>query len=182
MDRISNSRRRLDYYNEELQYLREVGEVFAKENPKVAGRLGLDSFECADPYVERLLEGVAFLSARVRMKLDDEFPNFTQSLVETVYPHYLCPTPSMTVVQFQPDFAEPALAEGVTIPRDSVLRSGGGIGDDYSCQYRTGHDVTLWPFILTEAEYYTREITSLGLPDRRDVSAGSRLRLKTMGG
>jgi type VI secretion system protein ImpG len=182
MDRISNSRRRLDYYNEELQYLREMGEVFARENPKVAGRLGLDSFECADPYVERLLEGVAFLTARVRMKLDDEFPSFTQSLVETVYPHYLCPTPSMTVVQFQPDYAEPSLAEGVTIPRDSVLRSGGGIGDDYSCQYRTGHDVTLWPIVLTEAEYYTREISSLGLPDRRDVSAGIRLRLKTMGG
>lgn len=182
MDRVSSSRRRLDYYNEELQYLREMGEVFARENPKVAGRLGLESFECADPYVERLLEGVAFLTARVRMKLDDEFPHFTQSLVETVYPHYLCPTPSMTMVQFQPDFAEPALDEGVTIPRDTVLRSGGGIGDDFSCQYRTGHDVTLWPIALTEAAYYTREISSIGLPDRRDVSAGIRLRIKTMGG
>ena len=84
MDKKSASRRRLEYYNEELQYLREVGEVFARENPKVAGRLGLESFECADPYVERLLEGVAFLTARVRMKLDDEFPNFNQSLVETI--------------------------------------------------------------------------------------------------
>jgi len=182
MDKISSSRRRLDYYNEELQYLREVGEVFSRENPKVAARLGLDSFECADPYVERLLEGVAFLTARVRMKLDDEFPNFTQSLVETVYPHYLCPTPSMTMVQFQPDYSEPGLAEGVTIPRDTVLRSGGGIGDDYSCQYRTGHEVTLFPVILDSAQYYTREISSQGLPDRRDVSAGIRLRLKAMGG
>ncbi len=182
MDKKSANRRRLDYYNEELQYLREVGEVFAKENPKVAGRLGLESFECADPYVERLLEGVAFLTARVRMKLDDEFPNFTQSLVETVYPHYLCPTPAMTMVQFQPDFAEPALDEGVVVPKNTMLRSGGGIGDDLSCQFRTGHDVTLWPVSLVEAEYYTREINSIGLPDRRDMAAGIRLRLKTMGG
>jgi type VI secretion system protein ImpG len=182
MDKKSATRRRLEYYNEELQYLREVGEVFAKENPKVAGRLGLEAFECADPYVERLLEGVAFLTARVRMKLDDEFPNFTQSLVETVYPHYLCPTPAMTMVQFQPDFAEPSLDQGVVVPKHSVLRSGGGVGDDYSCQFRTGHDVTLWPVSLVEAEYYTREISSLALPERRDVAAGIRLRLKTMGG
>ncbi len=182
MDKKSASRRRLEYYNEELQYLREVGEVFSKENPKVAGRLGLDSFECADPYVERLLEGVAFLTARVRMKLDDEFPSFTQSLVETIYPHYLCPTPAMTMVQFQPDFSEPALDQGVVIPKNSVLRSGGGIGDDYSCQFRTGHDVTMWPVSLVEAQYYTREINSLGLPERRDMAAGIRLRLKTMGG
>jgi len=182
MDKKSASRRRLEYYNEELQYLREVGEVFARENPKVAGRLGLESFECADPYVERLLEGVAFLTARVRMKLDDEFPNFTQSLVETIYPHYLCPTPAMTMVQFQPDFSEPALDQGVVVPKDTVLRTGGGVGDDYSCQFRTGHDVTLWPVQLIDAEYYTREISSLGLPDRRDMAAGIRLRLKTMGG
>lgn len=182
MDKKSANRRRLEYYNEELQYLREVGEVFAKENPKVAGRLGLESFECADPYVERLLEGVAFLTARVRMKLDDEFPNFTQSLVETVYPHYLCPTPAMTMVQFQPDFAEPALDEGVVVPKNTVIRSGGGIGDDFSCQFRTGHDVTLWPVSLVEAQYYTREINSFGLPERRDMAAGIRLRLRTMGG
>lgn len=182
MDKKSATRRRLEYYNEELQYLREVGEVFARENPKVAGRLGLDSFECADPYVERLLEGVAFLTARVRMKLDDEFPNFTQSLVETMYPHYLCPTPSMTMVQFHPDFKEPALDQGVAIPKHTVIRSGGGIGDETSCQYRTGHEVTLWPISLIEAQYYTREISSLGLPDRRDVSAGIRLRLQTRGG
>ncbi len=68
----------LKYYNRELQYMREMGGEFAEEFPKIAGRLGLNAFECADPYVERLLEGFAFLAARVQLKVDAEFP--------TVYP------------------------------------------------------------------------------------------------
>lgn len=63
--------RLLHYYNIELQHLREMGTEFSREFPKVAGRLGLEGFECADPYVERLLEGFAFLAARVHLKLDD---------------------------------------------------------------------------------------------------------------
>ena len=67
-------RRLLEYYGRELRYLRELGGEFARDYPKVAGRLGLDAFECADPYVERLLEGFAFLAARVELKIDAEFP------------------------------------------------------------------------------------------------------------
>ena len=67
------NRRLLSYYNRELSYLRELGGEFARQFPKIAGRLGLDSFECADPYVERLLEGFAFLAARVQLKIDAEF-------------------------------------------------------------------------------------------------------------
>src|SRR5512138_2979659 len=93
----------LRYYERELEHLRRMGGEFAREFPKIAGRLGLEEFECADPYVERLLEGFAYLSARVQFKLDAEFPRFTQTFFETVYPHYLCPTPSMAVVQFQPE-------------------------------------------------------------------------------
>src|SRR5512142_55415 len=115
--------RLLDYYNRELQFVRELGGEFAKAFPKIAGRLGLEAFECADPYVERLLEGFAFLAARVQLKIDSEFPRFTQHLLEMVYPHYLAPTPSMAVVQFQPTLAEGALAEGFVVPRGSVLRS-----------------------------------------------------------
>ncbi len=182
MASTSVSRRLLNYYNAELQYLREMGEAFALEYPKVAGRLGLDAFECADPYVERLLEGVSFLTARVRMKLDDEFPRFTQSLLESVYPQYLCPTPSMAIVRFEPDPSEPSLSEGVPIPRGSVLRSGAGIGDESSCEYRTGHDTTLWPVEVLDAQYYTRDISSLGLPETLAAEAGVRLRLRTTGG
>src|SRR5262245_15410148 len=115
--------RLLSYYNRELQYIRELGGEFAKQFPKIAGRLGLDAFECADPYVERLLEGFAFLAARVHLKLDSEFPRFTEHLLEMVYPHYLCPTPSMAVVQFQPNPKQGTLTDGFVVPRQTVLRS-----------------------------------------------------------
>src|SRR5574343_1221172 len=81
--------RLLKLYNRELQHVREVGAEFAAEFPKIAARLGLDTFECADPYVERLFEGFAFMAARVQLKVDAEFPTFTQNLLEIVYPHYL---------------------------------------------------------------------------------------------
>ena len=80
------------HYDNELQHLREMGKEFAQENPKVAARLGMSGIEVADPYVERLLEGFAFLAARVQLKLDAEFPRFTQTLLEIVYPHYLTHT------------------------------------------------------------------------------------------
>ena len=105
----------LRYYNRELQHVREMGAEFAREYPKIAGRLGLEGIEVADPYVERLLEGFAYLSARVQLKVDAEFPAFTQHLLQIVYPHYLAPTPSMAVVQFQPDLNEAGLAQGYSI-------------------------------------------------------------------
>ena len=83
--------RLLHYYNLELQHLREMGAEFAEEFPKIAARLGINGLEVTDPYVERLLEGVGFMAARVQLKLDAEFPRFTQALLEGVHPHYLAP-------------------------------------------------------------------------------------------
>jgi type VI secretion system protein ImpG len=170
--------RMLEYYNRELGHLREMGGEFAREFPKVAGRLGLEQFECTDPYVERLLEGAAFLAARVQLKIDAEFPRFTQHLLEMVYPHYLAPVPSMAVVQFEPDKTEGSLAGGVTVPRGSALRSRTGPDDATACEYRTAHDVTLWPLELTEAEYFTRDTAAADVPDVRGTRAGLRLRLR----
>ena len=117
-------RRLLEYYNRELQHLREMGGEFAKEFPKIAGRLSLDALECKDPYVERMLDGFAFLAARVHLKLDAEFPRFTQSMLETVYPHYLAPVPSMAMVHFQPDLSESDLAGGFNIPVGKISSIG----------------------------------------------------------
>src|SRR5215472_12986560 len=111
-------RRLLTHYNKELAHLRETAAEFAREKPKIAGRLALDSEAkevCPDPYVERLLEGFAFLAARVHLKLDAEFPRFTQGLLETIYPDYLCPLPSMAIVKFDPEEQESALAAGFVI-------------------------------------------------------------------
>src|SRR4051812_13119032 len=157
-------KRLLRYYDLELQHLRQMGVEFAREFPKIAGRLGMEGMNCADPFVERLLEGVAFLTARVHLKLDAEFPRFTQSLLETVYPHYLAPTPSMVMLQFQPQYDEGALAQGYKIPRQTQVRSLIGKDDQTACTYTTAHDVTLWPLKIVEARYYTRELASLEIP------------------
>jgi type VI secretion system protein ImpG len=174
----------LRYYNRELQHIREMGGEFAQEFPKIAGRLGLDGFECADPYVERLLEGFAYMAARVQLKVDAEFPRFTQHLLEMVYPHYLSPTPSMAVVQIQPDLTEGSLNEGYLIPRHSALRSQIGKDEQTACEYRTAHDLTLWPIELTEAQYLmgAGAVANIGVPSLPGLKAGIRLRLKTTAG
>jgi type VI secretion system protein ImpG len=174
----------LKYYNRELQFMREMGGEFAEEFPKIAGRLGLNAFECADPYVERLLEGFAFLAARVQLKVDAEFPRFTQHLLEMVYPHYLAPVPSMAIVQLMPDLNETALQNGVVIPRDSRLRSQIGKGEQTACEYCTAHDVTLWPVQLHEAEYLASAsaVANLGVASRPGLKAGLRLRLRCTAG
>lgn len=176
--------RLLKYYNSELHFMREMGGEFAKQFPKIAGRLGLDGFECSDPYVERLLEGFSFLAARIQFKLDAEFPTFTQHLLEMVYPHYLAPTPSMAVVQLQPDLSEGALAEGFTVPRQSALRSLIGKGEQTPCEFRTSHDVTLWPLEIAEAEYVTNTLVlpSINESHLPTAKAGFRLRLRTTAG
>src|SRR5499426_2486372 len=115
--------RLLRYYSQELQYIREMGAEFAAQFPKIASRLSLDSTEVADPYAERLLEGFSFLAARVRLKLDAEFPRFTQHLLEIAYPHYLAPTPAMAIAQIVPALNEGGLAGGFAVPRGTLLRS-----------------------------------------------------------
>jgi type VI secretion system protein ImpG len=90
--------RLLRAYNEELAYLRESAREFGEEHDEVAAYLGLKTPNDPDPYVERLLEGVAFLSARVGLKLQDQFPEFTQQLLQAVQPDYLAPMPSMCFV------------------------------------------------------------------------------------
>ncbi|UCC98193.1 MAG: type VI secretion system baseplate subunit TssF [Phycisphaerales bacterium] len=177
-------RRFLDLYNRELAHLRIMGAEFAEQFPKIAGRLGgLDEFHgCQDPFVERLMEGFAFLAARVQLKLDAEFPRFTRSLIETIYPHYLAPTPSMCIVQFNPESDEKGLAEGFSIPRGSSLHSMLGKSEQTRCEYRTAHHVTLWPVRLEQAGYYTRELASLEIPTVPNVKAGIRLRFQTTAG
>ncbi|WLI89456.1 type VI secretion system baseplate subunit TssF [Massilia sp. R2A-15] len=179
-----SSPRFLRYYSAELQHLREVGGEFATQYPKIAGRLGLEGFECADPYVERLLEGFSFLAARVQMKIDAEFPRFTQHLSELVYPQFLAPTPSMAVVQLQPDLANPALKAGFRVPRGSAMHSVLGKEDVTACEYRTAHELTLWPVELAEAKFFTHSGALAGVDATLPpgVKAGLRLRLRTAGG
>lgn len=169
----------LRYYNEELRHLRTTAGDFAREFPKIAGRLSLDEFTCSDPYVERLLEGFAFLAARVQLKLDAEFPRFTQAILETVYPHYLSPTPSMGVVEFAFDMARSGISNGFGIERGTVLRSVIGTDERTACEYRTGHPVMLWPIQIAQADYIARDLRLLKPPPSAAAArAGIRIRLE----
>ena len=148
--------RLLRHYNLELQHLREMGAEFAQQFPKVAARLGMSGIEVADPYVERLLEGFAFLAARVQLKLDAEFPRFTQTLLEIVYPHYLAPTPSMVVVQLKPDSDDPGLVTASrVVPRGTTMQSATTGDERTACEFRTAQDVPIWPIEVVSATYFS---------------------------
>jgi type VI secretion system protein ImpG len=176
--------RLLSYYNRELQYVRQLGGEFAKQFPKIAGRLGLDAFECSDPYVERLLEGFAFLSARVQLKIDSEFPRFTENMLEMVYPHYLAPTPSMAVVQFTPNHRQGTLSDGFVVPRGTSLRSNIASGEQTACVYNTAHDLALWPLELVSVSHsaFLGDIGEVDLVNRRPVRGAVRLKFRTVDG
>jgi type VI secretion system protein ImpG len=175
--------RLLHYYNRELSYLRELGGEFAKHFPKIAGRLGLDEFECTDPYVERLLEGFAFLSARVQLKIDAEYPRFTQGLMSILVPHLLAPTPSLAVVQLRPSTKQGQLAEGHTVARGTALKATLGRGEHTACEYRTSQDVELWPLEITRVTHagHVGDLGDLRLDSRRQVKSALRIRLQSNG-
>jgi type VI secretion system protein ImpG len=175
--------RLLDYYDRELRYFRQMAGEFATQFPKIAGRLNMAGTEVADPYVERLLEGVSFLTARVQLKMDAEFPRFSQRLLEIAYPGYLAPTPAAAVVRFEPKLFEGGLNEGFKIARGSTLRSQVLRNEDALCDFRTAHDVTLWPLLIDRVEF-TGPPPDLPLGKLKTVApvrAALRIFLKTPG-
>jgi len=176
--------RLLARYEDELKHLREMGVEFAQQFPKIAARLDLASTPVADPYVERLLEGFAFMAARVQLRLDAEFPRFTQRLLEVLYPNHLAPQPSMLIAQLRPLLGDAALAAGLRIPRGSGMRGLIGRGDSTACQFRSAHEVRLWPLQVESASYvsYTADLPLAQLPLARRPRAALRIKLKTTGG
>ena len=176
--------RLMAHYEAELTFLRDMGVEFAHEFPKVAQRLDLSNTEVADPFVERMLEGFAFLTARIQLKMEAEFPTFTQSLLNMVYPHYAAPTPSMAVVEVTANDTLRSTPAGVVLPAGTELRSLLGTEDQTNCVFRTAHAVHLLPMDLTEAEYIGAgaAVAALGLPGSARAKAAIRLRLRSHGG
>ena len=175
--------RLLRHYESELSYMRDLGNEFAAEFPKIAGRLDIGNTEIADPFVERLLEGFAFLTARIQLKMEAEFPTFTQSLLQMVYPHYLGPTPSMAIVKVTPDPNLRGTPTGIGLPAGTELRSLLGTEDQTNCIFRTAHALHLLPIDLIEAEYIGAPagVAALNLADAGSAKAAIRLKLRAMG-
>jgi type VI secretion system protein ImpG len=142
----------LAYYENELTFLRQIGGEFARKYPKIASRLVLGPDRCEDPHTERLLEGFAFLAARVHLKIDDEFPEITSALLDVVYPHYLRPIPSMSVVEFHLDPEQGKVSTSLSIPSKSTLYSRAQVSGA-TCKFQTCYDTLLWPVAVAEAQW-----------------------------
>lgn len=146
----------LNYYERELTFFRELGADFARKYPKIAGRLLLEPDRCEDPHTERLIEAFAFLCGRVHKKIDDDFPEITESLLNILYPHYIAPIPSMSVVKFEP-VRKTLTGAGYQIERNTPLYSKPVGG--FPCQFTTCYPTTLWP----------TEVISAGLEDPKKL-------------
>ncbi len=165
----------LPYYERELAYIRRLGAEFAKANPKIAGRLRIGPESVEDPHVSRLIEAVAFLNARVRFKLDDDFPELTDGLLSVLYPHYLAPLPSMAIVQFAP---QADLTDCYVVPRQTQLETEPIEGEP--CRFRTCYPTPLWPILVRGARLAGRPIDAPRHPAFSKTLSVLRLSLETI--
>jgi type VI secretion system protein ImpG len=167
------------YYEQELTFFRQMAGEFAQKYPKVAARLQLDETkESKDPHVERLIEAFALLAARVRRKIDDEFPEIVESLLNMLYPHYLRPVPPMAIAQFRFEPQQTRPTEPASIPAAALLtsRPSGGL----ECTFRTAYPVTVWPLTVTRASLVSvAAAQAAGAPP--ESSSVLRIQLDTLG-
>ena len=163
----------LQYYERELTFLRRMGARFAQEYPKIAARLDLEPSKCEDPHVERMLEAFAFLTARVHKRIDEDVPEISEALLEIVYPHYVRPIPSMSLVEIELDREQGKLTSGLPVPRGSLLYSREVAGAP--CKFTTCYDTTLWPVRVAALDWMTPDRLK---PALRVTDAVAALRLE----
>lgn len=167
------------FYERELLFIRQMAQDFQRQYPAAAGRLLLEPNRSADPHVERLIESFALIAGRIHHKLDDDFPELTDALIQILYPHYLAPIPSMAVVQFDLDPSRAQLPKGFDIPRGSQLHT--HPVSNLPCKFRTVYPVTLWPTKLTQARLQSAPFPpGLQVPPR--TAAILRLQFECLGG
>lgn len=171
-------------YEQELGAIRSLAREFARQHPGVAGRLLIsdDTGLSQDPHVERLIEAFAFLTARLHVKLEDEFPELVDALLGVLYPHYLAPIPSMAIAQLHIDPAQSSLTSGPQVPRGTELSSREIRG--MPCRFRTTAPVTLWPLGVVRARYQSSPFGSEiePPPAARHAEAALRIELRGSGG
>jgi len=170
----------LPYYERELTHLRELSGEFARRYPKIARRLLLDGEQSEDPHVERIIEGFAFLTARIHRKLDDEFPQITEAFLQVMYPHYLQPFPSCTVLQLETAAELPEINAKTVVPRHHPALSPavGGV----QCEFRTAYEVALWPIKVTAASLQLSQGSEYLRRLAPEAAAAITLEIETQGG
>lgn len=163
----------LPYYNRELAFIRRLGKEFGAANPRIAAGLNLEAGSAEDPHVSRLVESFAFLNARLRKKLDDDFPEITDALLEVLYPHYLRPFPSSAIVQF---VAEPDLTAAYPVPAGTTVQTAPVQGEP--CRFRTAFDTEVWPIEVVSARLSGRPLVAPAVPGADRATACLRLQLR----
>lgn len=153
----------LPHYERELAFLRSHAGDFARRFPKIAGRLQLSGDVGDDPHVERLIESFALLASRIHKRLDDDFPLFTESFLDVLYPHYLRPFPSCAIARFDAGSAAAQMSTAVHVERGTMLVSKPVNG--VSCRFRTTYDVPVLPVRVGSAGFRG----AVGAPDGTPV-------------
>ncbi|RWB67182.1 type VI secretion system baseplate subunit TssF [Mesorhizobium sp.] len=149
MDRVF-----LEYYEEELTHIRALAAEFADMHPAVARNLSLDTVPCPDPYVERLLDGVAFLAARTRLKVDAERSRFSRAVLDVLYPDLVTPAPATAMAAFKPGQQVQSMIAGHAVGRGTRLVSSLHPGLSTRSTFTTAQEVTLWPIAITSVSYF----------------------------
>lgn len=148
----------LPYYEKELAFIRQMGAEFAREHPKIAGRLGISADTIEDPHVSRLIEAFAYLNARIQHKLDDDFPELSDALLSVLFPHYQRPFPSVAIAQFNPDKEQ--LDAAYTVDKNTLLQTEQFKGE--TCRFKTIYPVEMLPVTITDAALVGRPFTTPG--------------------
>lgn len=156
----------LPHFERELAHLRAHAGEFARQYPRIAGRLALTGDVSEDPHVERLIQSFALLSSRVHKRLDDDFPLFTESLLQVLYPHYLRPFPSCSIARFGVGGAGSQMSQATQLPRGTLLDTRPVRG--VVCNFRTAYDVALLPVRVCAAGLRR----ALAAPDGSPVPQG----------
>lgn len=166
----------LPHYERELAFLRAHAGSFAKQYPKIAGRLMLSGDVGEDPHVERMIEAFAFLTSRIHKRLDDDFPLFTETFLDVLYPHYLRPFPACSIARFDIGGSASQMSKATIVPRGTVLASRPVRG--VACKFRTVYEVPLLPVRLTSASFRGAVAAPDGTPLPKGTTSALSLQLE----
>ncbi len=149
----------LDYYQQEMMYLRQAGAKFVSKYPKIAQNLNMSATGSSDPHVQRLLESFAFLTGGLQKELDNSYVQFTNTLLGVLYPQFTTPFPAAAIASFR---LSPRLGKstaGYTVPQGTPLVT--ETKNNKICRFQTVYPIELWPFEVSKASLMSVDDTPL---------------------
>jgi type VI secretion system protein ImpG len=162
-------------YQDELVRIRRLCREFSERYPRLAGKLQMSGEVCEDPHVERLIEASALIAARVSKRLDDDYPQFTEGLLEVLFPHFLRPFPSCSIVSVNTKGKE--VTGNWTVPRGTILET--AMVNGVRCRFTTAYDLAVAPIAITGARFDSLIKAPSNIKLSRNASSGIRLVIDT---